>query len=202
MNCHICLCIQFVVLCCFGWTVYEENFASHRCIIGKGSINLTFLDNSVYSSLILHQNSANGNFLTFQSRIFKPSVNFFVLSYITICWLFCTLDLLPMHDFITWCIGHLEHTVSLSYTGFLNLCNIKITFWSHQKSLFKYLNLHSISYYAQVADTSFPRFYFSLEFYHCQQILVSCFPWSNRQASLKKQMNKQNLFARNQSLNN
>lgn len=47
--------------------VYEETLASHRYLVGKGSILIVFSDNCGYYSLNLHQNWANSKILKINS---------------------------------------------------------------------------------------------------------------------------------------
>ena len=104
------------------------------CSYKRKIIWKAFLDNSRYSSLILHQNSISSSFLEINGNVEDEtiSMNQLILCYIKIHWFPLHLEwsFSPMYDFVTCIIGHLENIGLFSYAN-LNkcwhnlLCNIK-----------------------------------------------------------------------------
>lgn len=90
---------------------------------------------------------------------------------------------LPMPDFVTACIGHLENTSSQNYIDLLNTDTFYYIIKIHN-----YCQCHQIGYQKNlkywafvkvtVVDTGFPKFLFSFESLNfiISKKLCSCFP--------------------------
>lgn len=92
---------------------------------------------------------------------------------------------LPIPAFVTSCIGHLESIGSLSYIGLSNICTVCYEIFLKNRVCYSTADLIRnifVSGSCQV-DASFPNVRFSLwklKRHHWRQVVVHCFPWSDR----------------------
>lgn len=95
---------------------------------------MDFSDNCGRSSLILNPNWVNNSFLKVNYRVELETtlMNCFVLCYIKFHWSLHSACFVPIHDFVTLCISHLENMGSLSYQ---KNCIHSYYCWSDHESL-------------------------------------------------------------------
>ena len=102
----------------------EENYTSHRCIVGKGwSILIVFSNNCGYFSLMLHQKLTNGNFLKVSCHAESKTISMTFSYSVTLkcIGLLCVLNgSITKAWFFKSMIGYLENIDLLSYTDLQN----------------------------------------------------------------------------------
>lgn len=123
-------------------------------------------------------NSASGNFLKVSCMWSWKHINeiFIHLHYNPLVCPAFRMDLLPICDFVTSCLGSLENIDSLNYIDFSNVNTFII---QKKKHLLISPLISSEGYWGAfevtVAATNFPKFTWKLKFYHWQKTLSFVF---------------------------
>lgn len=169
--------------------VHEENLASHRSVIEKRkNILIALSDNYGYFSLILHQHLVTGSVLKVSCSVESETL-LTKLSYsVTVnplVFLALWMNLLPIYDFVTSLIGHLENIASLSYEDLPNVDKLHYTISkkSHLLTSTPVLSEKSLlrQGISQAFDGSFQNSDFCSRFNHCNKYyFISCFPWNEK----------------------
>lgn len=91
---HSCLCIQSVVIYCFGWSIWK-NLTSHIQVVGKeGVFNLTAFREYGHCSLIIHQSWTSDNSIKITCNVKSVMLSNYDIKFVD---LFYTLNIFFIH---------------------------------------------------------------------------------------------------------